>query len=116
MGTSFCRGCGKQIDAAAAACPHCGAVQNAAAGTNGKPTYTSYDQVPWYRKNWFAILCAFFFMPGLWITLMTGDVYYESKGQLKTYSKGAKIGILVWSILVLISCIKNAMAGEPPTT
>ena len=113
----FCRGCGKEIHESAPACPQCGAPQNvaqAAAPAKEKVAYTSYDQVPWYRKNWFAIVCAFFFMPGLWFALFSGDIYYESKGQLKTYSKGAKIAILIWSVLVFINYVIQGMSGEKP--
>lgn len=111
--TIFCRGCGKQIHASAPACPACGApqavpatkgsVQQGAAVKQGKIVYASYDQVPWYRKNWFAIACALLFSPALMVLLLTGDIYYLQKGQLKTYSKGVKIFFVAWFALVLLS-------------
>ena len=96
----FCRGCGNELHESAATCPHCGAPQSVPLNKS-KASFSSYKQVPWYRKNWFAFVCFFLFAPGLLIVLFTGDVYYESKGELKTYSKAAKISIVVWSILVL---------------
>jgi type IV pilus assembly protein PilA len=98
----YCRGCGKQIHETAPTCPHCGAPQSTASGSG---QYTSYDQVPWYRKNWFAILCAFVFIPGLLFALVSGDVYYERKGELRTYNIGAKIFLIIWSTLVIISFV-----------
>ena len=116
MGMMFCRGCGKEIHESAPTCPQCGAPQGTATATapaKGKPSYSSYAQVPWYRKNWCAILCALIFTPGLLIILLSGDVYYEDKGQLKTYSKAAKVCLIIWSVLATIGAIANvAGAGS----
>lgn len=103
MSMVFCRGCGKEIHESAPTCPHCGAPQITATPKQLQTSFSSYDQVPWYRKNWFAILCFLFFPPGLLITLFTGDVYYERKGQLKTYSKGAKIFLIIWTALYIVA-------------
>jgi hypothetical protein len=100
----FCRGCGKGVHETAPMCPHCGAPQGTAAAA-GKAGYSSYDQVPWYRKNWFAILTFLFFWPGLLVVLLSGDVYYESKGQLKTYSTFAKVFLIGWCLLVLAALL-----------
>ena len=62
MSMVFCRGCGKEIHETAVTCPLCGASQSTPASTeNGKVVYTSYDQVPWYRKTLFLALCFIFF-------------------------------------------------------
>jgi len=92
-----CRGCGKEIHETATTCPDCGAPQNVANAAT-KSNYTSYDDVPWYRKNWFAILCFLFFTPGLIILALSGEIYYQQKGELKTYSQGRKILLIVISI------------------
>lgn len=67
----------------------------------------SYKDVPWYRKNWFAILSWLICGPVLLIIASTGDIYYEHKGQLRKYSKGARffVGIsgavsLLWVVSV----------------
>lgn len=108
MDMIFCRGCGKEIHESAPTCPLCGAPQSSASSQK-QMSLSSYNQVPWYRKNWFAIVCFFIFSPGLWIILLTGDVYYESKGQLKTYSKGVKIFLIVISLLAFLGEISKML-------
>ena len=93
MAMIYCRGCGKEIHEDAQACPKCGAPQQPINKIGNTQTYTSYNQVPWYRKNWYAIVCAFLFFPGL-LVLLTGEIYYVRKEELKTYSKGAKFFLL----------------------
>lgn len=95
MSMVFCRGCGKEIHETALFCPQCGNPQGIAP-TKVKLPYASYDQVPWYRKNWFALLCGISFTPALLPTLMTGNVYYERKGQLRTYSMSARIFLILY--------------------
>lgn len=102
MSTVFCRGCGKEIHETAIACPSCGAPQNIPVNQEKKAPYVSYDQVPWYRKEWFAWLSFILFTPALIGVLLTGDSYYTRKGQLKTVSKGMKIFFIIWSIGWLI--------------
>lgn len=100
MAMIFCHGCGKEVHESAQMCPHCGAPQGNPS-SQGKVSYSRYDQVPWFRKNWFAIVCALFFTPGLLFVLFSGDIYYEKKGELKTYSKGMKIFLIIWCILMV---------------
>lgn len=95
MNMVYCRGCAKQIHETAPTCPQCGAPQTTA---RGKTTYSSYGEVPWYRKNWFAFVCFFFFFPGLWIMMLSGDIYYQQKGQLKTYPTSSKVILWILSI------------------
>jgi uncharacterized membrane protein YvbJ len=104
MGMVFCRGCGKEIHETAHTCPQCGAPQGNLTSMKNPP-YSSYDEVPVYRKNWFAILCSFIFFPAVIILLLTGDIYYESKGQLKIYSKGAKMFFYVLGLIMIASII-----------
>ena len=83
MSIVFCRGCGKEIHETAVTCPSCGAPQSTpVAPEKGKAVYTSYDQVPWYRKEWFTWLCFFICTPALAVLLLTGESYYTRKGQL----------------------------------
>src|ERR1035437_8989614 len=69
--------------------------------------YTSYDMVPWHHKNWFAIVTALIFAPALLVILLTGDVYYTKKSELKKYSKGAKIALIIWSILATLQLVSS---------
>jgi len=79
----------------------CGAPQVIATSI-AKTSYTSYDQVPWYRKHWFAIVSFLIFTPGLIILALSGEIYYEKKGELKTYTQGRKILLVVFSIAFII--------------
>ena len=102
----YCRGCGKEIHETAPTCPQCGAPQNVPS-TQGMSGPSSYDQVTWYRKNWFAIVCFLIFPFGLLAVLLTGPVYYESKGQLKTYSIFAKIFLIIWTIGYIVAAFSR---------
>jgi hypothetical protein len=74
--------------------------------------YSSYAEVPWFRKSWFIVVGFLVFAPVTLYSLFTGDVYYEKKGELVTYSKIVKIVTIVLcsmsSIFVIgkILCIK----------
>ena len=49
--------------------------------------YSSYDQVPVYRKQWFfwvVYLIPFVSIVAIGI-LLFGDVYYEKKGEVKSF-------------------------------
>lgn len=60
--------------------------------------YSSYAEVPWFRKNWFILLGFLIFAPATLYSLFTGDIFYEKNGQLVTYSKTARtVAIVVCS-------------------
>ncbi len=72
----FCEQCGTKNDDSAKFCSSCGAAvanliesqRQPQATVDASPTkkaYSSYAEVPWYRKNWFAIACAILFTPAL---------------------------------------------------
>lgn len=65
--------------------------------------FTSYDQVPWYRKIWFTVLFAVVFAPAYLAIAFTGDIYYQKKGELKTVEPARKyvvLGIFLFFILL----------------
>ena len=64
--------------------------------------YSSYKEVPWFRKSWFILIGFLVFAPVTLYSLFSGDIYYEKKGQLVTYSKAVKI---VTIILCLMSSV-----------
>ena len=100
MGMVFCHGCGKEIHETAVTCPSCGASRSTpAAPEKGKVVYTSYDQVPWYRKTFFLALCFIFFPPALLFPLLIGNIYYAWDGQLKTHSKFTKGFLIFWAVI-----------------
>lgn len=61
--------------------------------------YTTYKEVPWYRKNWFIILSWFVFAPVSLLIMWTGHAYYTRKNELRTYSTGAKLFLTALFIL-----------------
>ena len=114
-----CPFCKEDILEGAIKCKHCGSMLTEHNNTSAPVAsvnygssdfaYSSYSQVPWFRQNWFAILCAFILTPALFFILVTGDVYYERKGELKKYGKGAKICLIIWSCLAVLRGIQMMM-------
>lgn len=96
--TSFlnCPHCQHQVHESAPACPNCGA-------PNQTMTYTSYDQVPWYRRRWALVLAALVFMPIALVIVFTGDVYLFKDGKVQAFPKNFKYTLLlIFAILVAI--------------
>ena len=98
----FCSACGKEVLGGETVCQSCGTTITGGANTGG---FSDYSQVPFYRKNWFAILCFFLAMPILALMVITGPVYYVSKGQVKKYSGLARGFLIVYSILATLVAI-----------
>lgn len=73
--------------------------------------YSSYAEVPWYRRNSFALLLVFLFSPPLLVILLTGNVYYQRKGELRSYSGLVKGLALAWSAITLVATI-GALADK----
>ena len=73
--------------------------------------YSSYTEVPWYRRNAFALLLGTLFTPPLLYILLTGDIYYQRRGELRTYSKLAKGFLILWSAAAIIG-MAGALADK----
>lgn len=87
-----CQFCSHEIHESAPACPKCGAPtkkKQKPAG-NSPQVYTAYDQVPWFRKRWFLVLCAIIFMPVAVVIAFTGDIYMFQGGEVKPFPKNQK--------------------------
>ena len=96
-----CPHCSHQIHTSAPSCPQCGAAQ--ADPQNASSIYTTYEQVPWYRKRWFAIVSILLFMPIFLVIAFTGDIYFNKNDQLQVLPKRNKFIVLgIFVILVLI--------------
>jgi len=70
--------------------------------------YTSYDQVPFYRKQWFFWSMAMFnflviLNPVAIVLLVSGDVYYKKKGEVKSF--GIAVRIVLGIILLLFNSL-----------
>lgn len=104
MAMVHCRGCGKEIHESAQMCPSCGAPQ-VVAGSAKNMAITSYEQVPWFRKNWGAILLWLIFAPAFIAIALTGEIYYQQKGELKTMSKASKIILSVLGLFFIAKVV-----------
>jgi hypothetical protein len=94
---AFCRACGNSIDVDARFCGVCGAPVNGTPQVNAGAlvppsgvSYSAYDEVPWFRQRWFAVVCVLLFAPALLFLLSTGDIYVEDKGRVRPIGKPAK--------------------------
>lgn len=105
MAIAFCRGCGNEITDTTRFCSKCGAPQAVppVAASLGTPvSYARYDDVPVFRKRWFAVLCCLFFSPALLFILYTGDIYLEKDGKVTPIPQYAKIILMVVGVLSII--------------
>ena len=67
--------------------------------------YASYDQVPTLRKQSFFWITWFVFAPIAVVILITGDVYYRKKGQVRAFGMANRVvaGLLalLWLYLII---------------
>lgn len=61
----------------------------------------SYADVPWYRKRWFAIISLPLVHPIYLILALTGEIYYEKKGQIVMFSHNMKAFLFVLGIIFM---------------
>ncbi len=66
--------------------------------------YSSYDHVPFYRKQWFFWLMYFTIPPVAIFILLFGDVYYVKRGEVTSFGLANRIvaGIIAVGILLKI--------------
>ena len=76
--------------------------------------YSSYSQVPWYRKQGICIFVGFIFFPALLPILLTGHVYYAKNGQVLALNKTEKWFLSVLGFMVF-SMIGVMMVKSRPT-
>lgn len=74
------------------------------------PEYTSYDQVPFYRKRWFFVLTILFFIPAGLAIAFTGEVYLLKDGTVMKYPQSQRMMIAVaWTILLCVNVLRAFM-------
>jgi sterol desaturase/sphingolipid hydroxylase (fatty acid hydroxylase superfamily) len=97
------------MHSSATACPKCGAPVKAAAAADKPPVYTSFDQVPWFRKRWFVVLCAVIFIPAALVIAFTGPIYKLQGGQVQAFPKHQKWVLLgVFIALVVLNLLSGS--------
>ena len=62
----------------------------------------SYDSVPWFRKQWFALFPLF--APALILIVLTGDVYASATKTMKGYSDADVWRYTVGSRVFFVAC------------
>jgi hypothetical protein len=67
--------------------------------------FSSYDQVPYYRKQWFFWLMYFTIQPVAIGILLFGDVYYQKKGEVKSFGIANRIVAGIIAVFILIRII-----------
>ncbi|MGO8756438.1 MAG: hypothetical protein ACLQHK_14585 [Gallionellaceae bacterium] len=74
--------------------------------SNASRLYSSYDQVPYYRKQWFFWLMYFTISPIALGILLSGDVYYQKKGEVKPFGLTNRIvaGLII-ALFILFGII-----------
>ena len=124
VASTFCSSCGRELQAWVTFCQSCGSnptvlsgetdsAQPKAAPASLGAGYSTYDLVPWYRKNWGAILLFLLFPPILAGILLRGPVYYWQRGELKTYSKTARVILVTYGALFAL-CVAVNLSGCSP--
>jgi hypothetical protein len=71
--------------------------------------FTSYSQVPWYRKRWVLFVCiiAIVFLPVASLLAFSGDVYFTKKGQVVKFSKGYRVFIGLFTLAMFVLLISG---------
>ncbi len=78
--------------------------------------YATYDQVPSFRRQGFFWLTWILFAPIAIGILLTGDVYYRKKGEVRRFGMANRIvaGLigLLW-LVAIIQALFNGQASAP---
>lgn len=64
--------------------------------------YASYQNVPWFRQRWFAVICCLLFSPALLFILFTGEIYLEKQGKVEPIPKYSKVILLAVGVISII--------------
>jgi len=73
--------------------------------------YATYDQVPTHRKQWFFWLTWFLLQPVAIAILITGDVYYRRKGEIRAFGPANRIVAMLIGLLYFIALINGIIEG-----
>ena len=77
--------------------------------------YSSYQEVPYYRKQWF--FWVMYFVPLLNVVaiglLLFGDIYYQSKGEVKSFGAANRVVAGILAAFILYSVVRALMGTGP---
>ncbi|MCL2658140.1 MAG: hypothetical protein FWD62_12155 [Betaproteobacteria bacterium] len=71
-------------------------------GSSESQVYTSYNQVPWFRKRVFVVLFFLFITPAAIIIALAGNVYMLQKGEIKEFSQNQKLFVAIAGTVLLV--------------
>ena len=64
--------------------------------------YKNYDDIPYYRKRWFFVLCFLVFIPLMSVIALTGEVYAFQNGEVKKYPESFRYIVGIgWPIFII---------------
>ena len=76
--------------------------------------YATYDEVPYYRKQGFFWLWWFLFAPIAIGILLTGDVYYRKRGQVRSFGLANRIVAGVIAVLWFLVAVQEVTGPYYP--
>ena len=93
----YCPNCGVAIEDSTKFCINCG--------------YSSYNDVPVHRRQWFFWLMFLILPPVAILIVLSGDVYYPKNGAVKAFGMDNRVYGVFFSLgwLVAISCMIYAI-------
>lgn len=75
--------------------------QNSAPTPPSSGPYSSYDQVPVYRRQWFFWISYILFNPVALILLVFGDIYYQRDGEVRSFGTANRLFAAGVSVYVI---------------
>lgn len=89
--TKPCAVCGGRIPIATNKCVQCDKISAERLRAASQQGYTDYAQVPFYREQWFFWLIYFSFIPIALGLLISGDIYYQRNGVVRSFGLANRI-------------------------
>ena len=76
-------------------------------------SYSSYQEVPYYRRQWF--FWVLYFVPLINLVplglLLFGDIYYEKKGEVKSFGVSNRVVAGLIAAYFLYSVVRVLISG-----